>query len=227
MNNFKKFVAVLLGVVMACVFATSAFAADFSKADTAAKAKAEIKAFAASYGITTIDNTVNSLTADQLQTIYNNMDALKATAASANATIKGTTDVAVATKAANDAVATMNGLLPAGVSISAPTIDTSDSSKIVVSAYVTANNAKDIVAVVAEVPTTTTDNNTSAAVSNAAKNSAAASSVKTVSSAANPITASSSAVIKATGDNTAVVFAVAALAVVGVLGMAVRKEHAL
>ena len=45
MNNFKKFVAVLLGVVMACVFATSAFAADFSKADTAAKAKAEIKAF--------------------------------------------------------------------------------------------------------------------------------------------------------------------------------------
>lgn len=89
MNNFKKFVAVLLGVVMACVFATSAFAADFSKADTAAKAKAEIKAFAASYGITTIDNTVNSLTADQLQTIYNNMDALKATAASANATIKG------------------------------------------------------------------------------------------------------------------------------------------
>ena len=182
MNNFKKFVAVLLGVVMACVFATSAFAADFSNADTAAKAKAEIKAFAASYGITTIDNTVNSLTADQLQVIYNNMDALKATAASANATIKGTTDVAVATKAANDAVATMNSLLPAGVSISAPTIDTSDSSKIVVTAEVIANNARDTGSVVAEVPTTTTDNNTntSAAVSNAAKNSAAASSVKTV-----------------------------------------------
>lgn len=188
MNNFKKFVTVLLGVLMACVFATSAFAADFSNADTAAKAKAEIKAFAASYGITTIDNTVNSLTADQLQVIYNNMDALKATAASANATIKGTTDVAVATKAANDAVATMNSLLPAGVSISAPTIDTSDSSKIVVSADVTANGAKDTGSVVAEVPTTTTDNNTntSTAVSNAAKNSAAASSVKTVSSAANP-----------------------------------------
>lgn len=222
MNNFKKFVTVLLGVLMACVFATSAFAADFSNADTAAKAKAEIKAFAASYGITTIDNTVNSLTADQLQVIYNNMDALKATAASANATIKGTTDVAVATKAANDAVATMNSLLPAGVSISAPTIDTSDSSKIVVSADVTANGAKDTGSVVAEVPTTTTDNNTntSTAVSNAAKNSAAASSVKTVSSAANPITASSSAVIKATGDNTAVVFAVAALA-----GPSARSVH--
>lgn len=150
MNNFKEFAAVLLGVVMACVFAYSAFAADFSNADTAAKAKAEIKAFAASYGITTIDNTVNSLTADQLQVIYNNMDALKAYRRAANAAIKDTTDVAVATKAANDAVATMNSLLPAGVSISAPTIDTSDSSKIVVSADVTANNARDTGSVVAE-----------------------------------------------------------------------------
>lgn len=123
----------------------------------------------------------------------------------------------------------MNSLLPAGVSISAPTIDTSDSSKIVVFADVTANNAKDTGAVVAKEVATTTDNNTNtrAAVSNAAKNSAAASSVKTVSFAANPITASSGAVIKATGDNTAVVFAVAALAVVGMLGMAVRKERAL
>ena len=96
--------------------------------------------------------------------------------------------------------------------------------------YKSIQNAKDTGAVVAkEVATTTTDNNTttSAAVSNAAKNSAAASSVKTVSFAANPITASSGAVIKATGDNTAVVFAVAALAVAGVLGMAVRKERAL
>lgn len=229
MNNFKKFVTVLLGVVMACVFATSAFAADFNKPNNAKRAREEILSFAASYGITTIDNTVNSLTADQLQTIYTNMDALKATAASANATIKGTTDVAVATKAANDAVATMNSLLPAGVSISAPTIDTSDSSKIVVFADVTANNATDVVFITKELTTSTTNNNTntSTAVSNAAKNSAAASSVKTVSSAANPITASSSAVIKATGDNTAVVFAVAALAVVGVLGMAVRKERAL
>ena len=45
MNNFKKFVAVLLGVVMACVFATSAFAADFSNADTAAKARGRDQGF--------------------------------------------------------------------------------------------------------------------------------------------------------------------------------------
>ena len=226
MNNFKKFVAVLLGVVMACVFATSAFAADFSNADTAAKAKAEIKAFAASYGVTTIDNTVNKLTADQLNVIYANMDSLKAVAANAANTIKGTTDANIALKAANDAVASMNSMLSAaGIVISNPTLDTSDSSQFVVSA----NGTTDSGAIARPLSTTTTDNNTSAsdAVSNAAQNSAAASSVKTVSSAANPITASSSAVIKATGDNTAVVFAVAALAVAGVLGMAVRKERAL
>ena len=192
MNNFKKFAAVLLGVVMACVFATSAFAADFSKPNNAKRAKDEILSFAASYGVTTIDNTVNKLTADQLNVIYANMDSLKAVAAN-------------------------------------PTLDTSDSSQFVVSANVTVNGTTDFCAIARPLSTTTTDNNTSAsdAVSNAAQNSAAASSVKTVSSAANPITASSGAVIKATGDNTAVVFAVAALAVAGVLGMAVRKERAL
>ena len=230
MNNFKKFAAVLLGVVMACVFATSAFAADFNKPNNAKRAREEILSFAASYGVTTIDNTVNKLTADQLNVIYANMDSLKAVAANAVNTIKGTTDANVALKAANDAVASMNSMLSAaGIVISNPTLDTSDSSQFVVSADVTVNGTTDSGAIARPLSTTTTDNNTSAsdAVSNAAQNSAAASSVKTVSSAANPITASSGAVIKATGDNTAVVFAVAALAVAGVLGMAVRKERAL
>ena len=44
---------------------------------------------------------------------------------------------------------------------------------------------------------------------------------------ANPLTASSSAVIKATGDNSAMVIATIVLSVVGVLGLAVRKESAL
>ena len=98
MNNFKKFAAVLLGVVMACVFATSAFAADFNKSNNAKRAKDEILSFAASYGVTTIDNTVNKLTADQLNVIYANMDSLKAVAANAANTIKGTTDANVALK---------------------------------------------------------------------------------------------------------------------------------
>ena len=158
------------------------------------------------------------------------MDSLKAVAANAANTIKGTTDANVALKAANDAVASMNSMLSAaGIAISNPTLDTSDSSQFVVSVNVTVNGTTDFCAIARPLSTATTDNNTSAsdAVSNAAKNSAAAYSVKTVSSAANPITASSGAVIKTTGDNTAVVFAVAALAVVGMLGMAVRKERAL
>ena len=48
-----------------------------------------------------------------------------------------------------------------------------------------------------------------------------------VASASNPLTASSSAVIKATGDNSAMVIAAIVLSVVGVLGLAVRKESAL
>ena len=46
-------------------------------------------------------------------------------------------------------------------------------------------------------------------------------------SASNPLTASSSAVIKATGDNSAMVIATIVLSVVGILGLAVRKESAL
>lgn len=230
LNNFKKFAAVSAGRCVACCLATSAFAADFNKPNNAKRAREEILSFAASYGVTTIDNTVNKLTADQLNVIYANMDSLKAVAANAVNTIKGTTDANVALKAANDAVASMNSMLSAaGIVISNPALDTSDSSQFVVSADVTVNGTTDSGAIARPLSTTTTDNNTSAsdAVSNAAQNSAAASSVKTVSSAANPITASSGAVIKATGDNTAVVFAVAALAVAGVLGMAVRKERAL
>ena len=48
-----------------------------------------------------------------------------------------------------------------------------------------------------------------------------------VASASNPLTASSSAVIKATGDNSAMVIATIVLSVVGILGLAVRKESAL
>ena len=196
MNNFKKFVAVLLGVVMACVFATSAFAADFSNTDTAAKAKAEIKAFAASYGITTIDNTVNSLTADQLQTIYNNQSALVNAVNNTASSVAGTADANSAITYVNEGIKTVNGLLPAGVSVE-PVFDISDASKLKVNVKVTANGITET-----------------------------ASAEKGLSASANPLTATS-AVIKATGDNSAVVFAVAALAVAGVLGMAVRKERAL
>ena len=183
MNNFKKFVAVLLGVVMACVFATSAFAADVQNT---AKAKATIQGFLAQKGVTTLSRTVDSLTPSQLATIRDNQSAL----------VNAVNNTASAITYVNEGIKTVNGLLPAGVSVE-PVFDISDASKLKVNVKVTAN------------ATTET-----------------ASAEKGLSASANPLTATS-AVIKATGDNSAVVFAVAALAVAGVLGMAVRKERAL
>ena len=71
MNNFKKFVAVLLGVVMACVFATSAFAA--STADKAAAIKSEM----ANYGLTGFDAVIDSLNDTQLQVLIDNRGTLE------------------------------------------------------------------------------------------------------------------------------------------------------
>ena len=193
MNNFKKFVAVLLGVVMACVFATSAFAADVQNT---AKAKATIQGFLAQKGVTTLSRTVDSLTPSQLATIRDNQSALVNAVNNTASSVAGTADANSAITYVNEGVKTINGLLPAGVSVE-PVFDISDASKLKVNVKVTAN------------ATTET-----------------ASAEKGLSASANPLTATS-AVIKATGDNSAVVFAVAALAVAGVLGMAVRKERAL
>ena len=71
MNNFKKFVAVLLGVVMACVFATSAFAA--STSDKAAAIKSEM----ANYGLTGFDAVIDSLNDTQLQVLIDNRGTLE------------------------------------------------------------------------------------------------------------------------------------------------------
>ena len=71
MSNFKKFVAVLMGVVMACVFATSAFAA--STADKATAIKSEM----ANYGLTGFDAVIDSLDDTQLQVLIDNRGTLE------------------------------------------------------------------------------------------------------------------------------------------------------
>ena len=142
MNNFKKFVAVLLGVVMACVFATGVFAADY--VDDLSAARAEVNGYLTSAGVYGMDGVVNSLNID---VVVSGSEVAVVPTASANG-VSGTTQWKYAT----------------------------DGS---------------------------------------------------VASASNPLTASSSAVIKATGDNSAMVIATIVLSVVGVLGLAVRKESAL
>lgn len=226
MNNFKKFVAVLLGVVMACVFATSAFAA--STSDKAAAIKSEM----ANYGLTGFDAVIDSLNDTQLQVLIDNRGTLEEKASQVIAYKNDNHSAEDQVANLNSQLSSVQGILSQAGITATMSVSVNGNTVTAVPAAKTATangSTKIVVTVDPSKETNATENGTaaSAAVSNAAQNSAAASSVKTVSSAANPITASSGAVIKATGDNTAVVFAVAALAVVGMLGMAVRKERAL
>ena len=142
MNKFKKLVAVLVSVVMACVFATSVFAADY--VDDLSAARAEVNGYLTSAGVYGMDGVVISLNIDVV--------------------VSGSEVAVVPTASAN------------GVSGTAQWKYATDGS---------------------------------------------------VAPASNSLTASSSAVIKATGDNSAMVIATIVLSVVGVLGLAVRKESAL
>lgn len=62
MNKFKKLVAVLVSVVMACVFATGVFAADY--VDDLSAARAEVNGYLTSAGVYGMDGVVNSLNID-------------------------------------------------------------------------------------------------------------------------------------------------------------------
>ena len=73
MNNFKKFVAVLLGVVMACVFATSAFAATASDRDL-------IKNKMGAYGLSEFAGVIDGLSDNGVAVLMANKDTLIAQA---------------------------------------------------------------------------------------------------------------------------------------------------
>lgn len=198
MNNFKKFVAVLLGVVMACVFATSAFA------DTASD-KAAIIAKLNAYGLTGYEDVVNSLDADGVATLVANKDTLIAQADQVKTYLSenhSAADQVTNLHSALDNVKTI--LKKAGIDAY---IDASVQGNTVVAKTTAYANGVSGAATVTKAVDPSKETNKKAA--------------------ANPVVASSNAVIKATGDNAAVVFVAAALAVAGVLGMAVRKERAL
>lgn len=214
MNNFKKFIAILLGVVMACVFATSAFA------DTASD-KALIKSKMSAYGLSGFESVIDGLSDSGVAVLMTNKDTLIAQANQVQAYLNDNHPAADQAANVQNALNSVNSILTSAGINAAVNVSVSGDT---VTVTATANGAsKNIVKTVdpsKETNKSTTD--TSAAVKTATKNSVVASSANV-----NPIAASSSAVIKATGDNSAVVFAVAALAVAGILGMAVRKERAL
>ena len=75
MNKFKKLVAVLVSVVMACVFATGVFATDY--VDDLSAARAEVNGYLTSAGVYGMDGVVNSLNESQLRALRDNSVALR------------------------------------------------------------------------------------------------------------------------------------------------------
>ena len=199
MNKFKKLVAVLVSVVMACVFATGVFATDY--VENLSAARAEVNGYLTSAGVYGMDGFVNSLNETQLRALRDNSVALRNALTQAKNALNGAKTEADVRTAVSTALSQVGGIFSdAGISLN---ID------------VVASGSE-----VAVVPTASANGVSGTTQWKFATDGS-------VASASNPLTASSSAVIKATGDNSAMVIATIVLSVVGILGLAVRKESAL
>ena len=199
MNKFKKLVAVLVSVVMACVFATGVFATDY--VENLSAARAEVNGYLTSAGVYGMDGVVNSLNETQLRALRDNSVALRNALTQAKNALNGAKTEADVRTAVSTALSQVGGIVSdAGISLN---ID------------VVASGSE-----VAVVPTASANGVSGTTQWKFATDGS-------VASASNPLTASSSAVIKATGDNSAMVIATIVLSVVGILGLAVRKESAL
>lgn len=199
MNKFKKLVAVLVSVVMACVFATGVFATDY--VENLSAARAEVNGYLTSAGVYGMDGVVNSLNETQLRVLRDNSVALRNALTQAKNALNGAKTEADVRTAVSTALSQVGGIFSdAGISLN---ID------------VVASGSE-----VAVVPTASANGVSGTTQWKLATDGS-------VASASNPLTASSSAVIKATGDNSAMVIATIVLSVVGVLGLAVCKENAL
>lgn len=199
MNKFKKLVAVLVSVFMACVFATGVFATDY--VENLSAARAEVNGYLTSAGVYGMDGVVNSLNETQLRVLRDNSVALRNALTQAKNALNGAKTEADVRTAVSTALSQVGGIFSdAGISLN---ID------------VVASGSE-----VAVVPTASANGVSGTTQWKFATDGS-------VASASNPLTASSSAVIKATGDNSAMVIATIVLSVVGVLGLAVRKESAL
>lgn len=204
MNKFKKLVAVLVSVVMACVFATGVFATGVfatDYVDNLGAARAEVNGYLTSAGVYGMDGVVNSLNESQLRALRDNSVALRNALTQTKNALNGAKTEADVRTAVSTALSQVGGIFrDAGISLN---ID------------VVASGSE-----VAVVPTASANGVSGTTQWKYATDGS-------VASASNPLTASSSAVIKATGDNSAMVIATIVLSVVGVLGLAVRKESAL
>lgn len=205
--KLKKIIAAAASVVMACVFATGAFAAtpNLQKLYDAARANGYSEA------------DVNAVISNEAQAtnVVNNKDYYKAR----YNTVTTAVDPAVAAQAANEAAAQLSAdtgkVVSASVSVSGDKINVGATVKDSSGNVLLSKSIASVkTAVLSEHPE----------IGEAIKNGTWGVDEKKATAAAT--VSAPSRVIKATGDNTAVVLMMGALAIVGVLGLAVRKSDA-
>ena len=206
MMKLKKIIAAAASVVMACAFATSAFAATTNMQKLVDVARA--------HGYSEADVKAVVTSEDQATKVVGNKDFYKAR----YNTVTTATDAGVAAQAANEAAAQLSTdtgkTVAASVSVSG--------NRVVVNATV-----KDASGNVLLTKSIGSANVTSEhpEIGEAIKNGTWGVDEKKATAASATVSAPNR-VIKATGDNTAVVLMMGALAIVGVLGLAVRKSDA-
>ena len=219
MMKLKKIIAAAASVVMACVFATSAFAANVANpAEAKRKAAEQFPAYAEVInGLT--DAQVNAVAAapgsfDNAVTVAKNyQNAIKANPADAAAKVA-------------EALATVPSL---NIDVSEVKVATAADGTVTVSAKVVNNDpgstAYNQVKSVSSVVVAAYDAHPE--IGEAIKNGTWGVDEKKASTAAAVTSAAAGkGVIKATGDNAAVVLVMVALDIVGVLGLAVRTNGA-
>lgn len=205
MMKLKKIIAAAASVVMACAFATSAFAATTNMQKLVDVARA--------HGYSEADVKAVVTSEDQATKVVGNKDFYKAR----YNTVTTATDAGVAAQAANEAAAQLSKdtgkTVAASVSVSGNRVvvdaTVKDGDRVLLSKSIASANAT------SEHPE----------IGEAIKNGTWGVDEKKATAASATVSAPNR-VIKATGDNTAVVMLMGALAIVGVLGLAVRKSDA-
>ena len=205
MMKLKKIIAAAASVVMACAFATSAFAATTNMQKLVDVARA--------HGYSEADVKAVVTSEDQATKVVANKDFYKAR----YNTVTTATDAGVAAQAANEAAAKLSEdtgkTVAASVSVSGNRVvvdaTVKDGDRVLLSKSIASANAT------SEHPE----------IGEAIKNGTWGVDEKKATAASATVSAPN-LVIKATGDNTAVVMLMGALAIVGVLGLAVRKSDA-
>ena len=116
MNKFKKLVAMLVCVVMACVFATGVFATDY--VDNLSTARAEVNGFLTQCGVHGMEGVVNGLNEVQLRALRDNSATLRSSLTQAvNALNNAKTETDVRT-AVSTALSQVGGIFrDAGISL--------------------------------------------------------------------------------------------------------------